>query len=507
MLFNSYIFIFLFLPISLAGYFLLNKAKHYEPAKWFLTGMSLWFYAYFNISYLGIILFSMALNYLCHILMLRQVRIRLVLTLGILGNLAILFYFKYFSFLIENINHLFHIDSVVPDILLPLGISFFTFQQIGFLIDTARGGVSRQSASDYALFVAFFPQLTAGPIVSHEEMLPQFQDASKKQFCFANFYMGLRIFVLGLAKKVLLADTFGIAANWGFQHYASLDALNTLLVILSYAFQLYLDFSGYCDMARGLGLMFNIRIAVNFLSPYKAANIKEFWDRWHITLSRFFTRYLYIPLGGSRKGALRTCINIMIVFLCSGIWHGAGWTFLLWGLMHGLLNVLTHIWLKAKETIRLKSARSSPDILHKWKKRLLHGVSVLFTFCFVTLAWVFFRADSAQQAVCMIKNLFPVLGDTPHGFQVQKDISGAFQLPEIFYVLKFFRLDALPLSSCYCMLLFIAAAIFLIFFRKNLSETEESHKPCLLSTVSLSVLFVWCVLSFSGVSTFLYFNF
>ena len=503
MLFNCYIFIFLFLPIALLGYFLLNRAKHYEMAKWFLTGMSLWFYAYFNISYLGIILASIALNYLCHILMLKHVHSKAVLTGGILGNLAILFYFKYFSFLIENINSLFHIESIVPDILLPLGISFFTFQQIGFLVDAFRGSVSGQAFSDYALFVTFFPQLIAGPIVSHEEMLPQFQDISKKQFRFDNFYMGLRIFVLGLAKKVLLADTFGIAANWGFQHYASLDALNTFLVILSYTFQIYLDFSGYCDMARGLGLMFNVRIAVNFLSPYKAANITEFWDRWHITLTRFFTRYLYIPLGGSRRGTLRTYVNVLIVFLCSGIWHGAGWTYLLWGVMHGILSVLTRIWQKGKERL----TRNRQEHLHVRQKRFLRGISVFFTFFFVMLAWVFFRADTVQQAACMIKNLFSAFGNTPHRFQIQKEISGAFQLPEIFYVLKFFRLDTLPLGSCYCMFLFLLVAFILIFCCKNLFETEKSHKPHAAGTFSLAVLFVWCVLSFSGVSTFLYFNF
>lgn len=507
MLFNSYIFIFLFLPIALLGYFLLNRLKHYKTAKWFLTGMSLWFYAYFNISYLGIILTSIALNYLCHILILKQVHPKAVLTGGILGNLAILFYFKYFSFLIENMNHLFHIDSIVPDILLPLGISFFTFQQIGFLVDVFRGGVSRQAFSDYALFVTFFPQLIAGPIVSHDEMLPQFQDISKKQFRFDNFYMGLRIFVLGLAKKVLLADTFGIAANWGFQHYASLDALNTLLVILSYTFQIYLDFSGYCDMARGLGLMFNIRIAVNFLSPYKAANITEFWDRWHITLSRFFTRYLYIPLGGSRKGTLRTYANIMIVFLCSGIWHGAGWTYMLWGIMHGSLNVLTHIWLKAKRTLKHRHPSPSSATSHTWKKRLLHGISVFFTFLFILCTMTVFRADTIGQAFQMLKKLITPSTAALHTFNIHKEISGAFQLPEIFYVLKFFKLDTLPLSSCYCMFLFLLLAFILIFCCKNLSETEESHKPHTAGTISLAVLFVWCVLSFSGVSTFLYFNF
>lgn len=503
MLFNSYIFIFLFLPVALTGYFLLNQLKRFSTAKLFLTCMSLWFYAYFNISYLGIILSSIAFNYLCHLLLLKNSHPRAVLSGGILGNLALLFYFKYFSFLMENINGLFHLNSFVPDILLPLGISFFTFQQLGFLIDTARGSVPQQSLPDYALFVTFFPQLIAGPIVSHEEMLPQLQDSSKKRFRFDNFYMGLRLFILGLAKKVLLADTFGIAANWGFSHYETLDALNTFLVILSYTFQIYLDFSGYCDMARGLGRMFNIELAVNFLSPYKAASVKEFWDRWHITLSRFFTRYLYIPLGGSRKGTLRTCLNTMIVFLCSGIWHGAGWTYLLWGTLHGIFSILTQIWQKIKAGLGLSRLQKK---LPAWGKKLVHGISVFLTFLFILCTMTVFRADTVGHAFQMLKKLLPA-GNIPHVFRVQEEISRAFQLPEFFYILKFFRLDTLPLGSCYCMFLFLAAAVILIFFSRNLIETEKRHKPRMISTVGLSVLFVWCVLSFSGVSTFLYFNF
>lgn len=495
MLFNSYIFIFLFLPIALLGYYFFNSKKLYEAAKLFLTGMSLWFYAYFRMEYLGIILCSIALNYFCHLLMLKLPHKKAILAGSILGNLFVLFYFKYFDFLLENINNLFHTGFTLSGVLLPLGISFFTFQQIAFLIDTAQGSVSRQTIIDYALFVTFFPQLIAGPIVSPEEMLPQFRDISRKHFCYDDFYMGIRLFVLGLGKKVLLADTFGVAVNWGFRNYASLDGLNTILVILFYSFQIYLDFSGYCDMARGLGLMFRLRIAVNFLSPYKSANIMEFWNRWHITLTRFFTRYLYIPLGGNRKGKLRTYLNILIVFLCSGIWHGAGWTFLLWGLLHGTLNVLTRIWHDVKKQLHLKGVR------------FLHGVSVFFTFLFVTFAWTFFRADTVGQAAYMLRNLTSAFQNGWKGLKVHKNIAEAFQLPEFFYPMKFFKLDALPLSSCYCMFLFILTAVVLIFFCKNLSETESSHRPCIPGTIALSVIFVWCVLSFSGVSTFLYFNF
>lgn len=490
MLFNSYIFVFLFLPISLLGYFTLNHFKQYTCAKCFLTGMSLWFYAYFELSYLGIIVSSIVFNYAIHCLLLRNRHKKAILAGGILGNLSLLFYFKYFTFFLLNINNLLHSDISLPEILLPLGISFFTFQQIAFLVDTARGEVEKQPFGDYMLFVTFFPQLIAGPIVSHEEMLPQFQNPALKRFQFENFYKGIRIFVLGLFKKVLLADTFGLAVNWGFLNYTTLNSLNTFLVILFYTFQIYFDFSGYCDMARGIGYMFNIRIAVNFLSPYKAANIKEFWDRWHITLTRFFTRYLYIPLGGSRKGTFRTYCNVFLVFFISGIWHGAGWTFVLWGCMHGLLSVLHRLWVQVKTRLHISG------------NKLTHALSVLLTFLFTICAWTFFRADTISQAAHMLRNLF-----TFSGFTVHKSISECFQLPEFFYVLKIFKLDTLPLGSCYCMFLFIIIAVVLLFFKKNLYETEEKHKPGIISTLSLSVLFVWCVLSFSGVSTFLYFNF
>lgn len=490
MLFNSYIFILFFLPLSLLGYFTCNHFKQYTLAKCFLTGMSLWFYAYFEFSYLGIMLSSIFFNYVMHRLLLCCRHKKLLLAGGIFGNLALLFYFKYFTFCMETLNSLFHTGISLPEILLPLGISFFTFQQIAFLVDTARGEVTCQPLADYMLFVTFFPQLVAGPIVSQKEMLPQFQDISLKHFQFENFYKGICIFVPGLFKKVLLADTFGQAVNWGFLHISSLSSLSAFLVILFYTFQIYFDFSGYCDMARGIGCMFNITIPVNFLSPYKAASIKEFWDCWHITLTRFFTHYLYIPLGGSRKGIFRTCLNVFFIFFVSGIWHGAGFTFLVWGCMHGVLSVLHRIWRIIKKQLSISG------------NRLTHTLSVFFTFLFIMCSWTFFRAESVSQALDILKKVVNFTG-----FSIQKNISECFQLPEFFYLLKVCRLDTLPLGHCYCMFLFILAAVILVFFTKNLYETEPKIKPTLVRTLSLSVLFVWCILSLSGISTFLYFNF
>lgn len=349
MLFNSYVFIFLFFPLCMVGYFGLNKLKWYNLAQLFLLGMSLWFYGFFNPSYLPIILVSMVFNYGATYVMGKtenKVLKKAELIFAILANIGVLFYFKYYDFFIGNINVLFKTDFTLKNILLPLGISFFTFQQVSYVVDAYRGEVQQYNFLQYASFVVYFPQLIAGPIVTHDELIPQFGDLNKKRFNWDNFSKGAFMFALGLAKKVLIADTFGIAANWGFANIASLDSTNAILTTLAYTVQIYFDFSGYCDMAIGIGQMMNLELPVNFDSPYKALTITEFWSRWHKTLTRFFTRYIYIPLGGNRKGKARTYINTMIVFLTSGLWHGANWTFILWGVIHGAFMVVTRHWKK-----------------------------------------------------------------------------------------------------------------------------------------------------------------
>ena len=334
MLFNSYIFVLLFLPACLAGYYLFHHIGKHRLAQCYLLAMSLWFYGYFNVKYLSVILTSIAVNYLMYSLLERDFGRKLrkaVLLAAVAFNIGILFYFKYYDFFIGNINSLFHTDFNLKALLLPLGISFFTFQQLSFVIDAYHGQVPGYGLLEYMLFVTYFPQLIAGPIVTHDELVPQFKDKSRWKVDWRNFCCGLYIFAMGMAKKVLLADTFGKAVNWGFGNIDSLDSINAFLVMLSYTFQIYFDFSGYCDMAVGIGKMMNIDFPVNFNSPYKALTITDFWDRWHITLTRFFTKYVYIPLGGNRKGKCRTYLNMMAVFLLSGIWHGANWTFILWG--------------------------------------------------------------------------------------------------------------------------------------------------------------------------------
>lgn len=485
MLFNSYIFVFLFLPLCLLFYFLCNSRKKYELGKAFLTGMSLWFYAYFNISYLPIIVGSILVNYLLYRVMEKTAKRKIVVFSGIIINLSLLFYFKYYDFFIENINGLFGTDFLLRNVLLPLGISFFTFQQIGFLVDAYRNEADGYSFLDYALFVSFFPQLIAGPIVTHKEMIPQYQDTSKKKFDAENFSTGIYGFVLGMTKKVLVADTFGRGVDWAFQNAEKLNGLAVLLVMLSYMIQLYFDFSGYSDMARGIGKMFNIEIPINFNSPYKAVDLIDFWKRWHITLSRFFTQYLYIPIGGNRKGKVRTYIHVFLIFFVSGIWHGAGWTYVIWGAMHGAVYVLNRIFKKVVEKI--------PKVL-TWAA----------TTVFLMFSWIFFRAESVSQAMLLIKRLFREGFDLPW---VPKDLAACYQMEEFWYPLKVIGVDKLPFSQYYMMFALIGAGWLVMLLCKNVNEKMESKSTSVCNAVVCAVLFLWNIVSFSGVSSFLYFNF
>lgn len=510
MLFNSYIFIFLFFPLCLLGYYFL-KNKNATSAKIWLTGFSLWFYGYFNIRYLCIMIFSILLNYGAYKLMMRVDyakettvpttggsdavvasgvnKKKFVLFAGVSLNLLLLFYFKYFDFFVENINGIFGTSFALRNILLPLGISFFTFQQISFLADTYRGELKECSFVDYALFVSFFPQLIAGPIVTHEEMLPQFQQIGKKKFDEDTFCRGLYIFVLGMAKKVLIADTFGLAVDAGYGMVEQLGSVDAVLVMLFYTLQLYFDFSGYCDMAIGIGKMMGIEIPINFNSPYKAGNIIDFWKRWHITLSRFFTKNIYIPLGGNRRGSTRMYFNLFMVFFLSGLWHGAGWNYILWGVMHGVLYCVTR-WVQRHATG------------HKAGGILVHVLKVLATFLYVNVAWVFFRSESIGQAVALFKRMISGGVSLP-----VEAIYDAFNLDEFWYVMKVLHLTNFSFSNYILMILFTVVILLVTFFGKNVHELAAKWKMSWFSAIVLAVIFVWCVVSLSGVSTFLYFNF
>ncbi|MDR0221664.1 MAG: MBOAT family protein [Lachnospiraceae bacterium] len=482
MLFNSYIFILLFLPLALAGYFLINR-KSFAGGKVWLVAMSLWFYAYYNPLYLMILIASVVFNYGAGKMIsgLAQHR-KLALALGIAVNLAALFYFKYYDFFVENINYLFKTGFTLRHLILPLAISFFTFKQIAYLVDSYRGEVPVGRFLDYTLFVVFFPQLIMGPILLPGELIPQFLDEAKKKINYENLAKGMMAFAFGLAKKVLLADTFAVAVDWGYAHIIWLNTTDALLLMLFFTLQIYFDFSGYCDMATGLGLMFNIDIAQNFNSPYRALSVADFWQRWHITLTRFFRKYLYIPLGGNRKGKARTYLHYFLVFLVSGLWHGANYTFIVWGAAHGLFFCLAKLCQKQIDRI--------PALIN-W----------LFTFLFVNFTWVLFRAESLGQS----GQLFGKMADLKFG-TVSKGLSEAFYLPETVFVNKIFTPVIVSDFQVFLWPLTLFAVYAAVFMR-NTNERIAVFAPKALGICTTVILSVWGILSLSGVETYIYMGF
>ncbi len=392
MLFNSYEFIFLFLPITWFFYFYLNNKRLTELSKGFLVLSSLFFYSWWNIIYLPLILISMSFNYTIGSSLTKNHKNSIkkpILTFGIIANLSLLGYFKYSDFFISNINNTVGTNIPLLHLALPLAISFFTFQQIAYLVDSYKKETHEYNFLNYSLFVTFFPQLIAGPIVHHKEMMPQFANKRNKIKIYKNIATGIFIFTIGLFKKVAIADTFAIWATQGFDHAITLNLLEAWSTSLSYSFQLYFDFSGYTDMAIGAALLFNIKLPINFNSPYKALDIQDFWRRWHMTLSRFLRDYIYIPLGGNRRGNYRTYTNIMATFILGGLWHGAGWTFLFWGFLHGIALSIHRLW-------------------GKFGFKLNKVIAWVITFNFVNITWIFFRAKEWSDTLKIFKGMFVV---------------------------------------------------------------------------------------------------
>ena len=499
MLFNSYFFIFVFLPLSLAGWYLLNRMKRFKLAQGYLIGMSLWFYAWYNASFLWVMLGSCLFNFGVSFLLSRrdtpQMR-KFLLIIGCAVNIGALGVFKYYNFFVENVNAVFGADFQTRNILLPLGISFFTFQQLSYLIDRCRGEAPHYGAVDYLSFVTFFPSLISGPIVLHASTVPQFQDETRRKFSAEGFAKGMMQFVIGLGKKVLLADTLALAVNYGYENIASLDAPAALVAAVGYTLELYFDFSGYSDMAIGVGKMFGIEIPENFNSPYLAVSVKDFWKRWHMTLSRFLQTYVYFPLGGSRKGKLRTFVNTMITFLVSGLWHGANWTFVFWGFLHGLGVAAAGIAGSKKE------GRASQD--KGTQNRALRFLCQLATFAYVCMAFVFFRADSIQDGFLLLSRIFSFRA---YGQLVQ--MAAAMEPSEIYIVTKALSLIAPSLvgAAQIAAMVFLLAVSFFVLSRKNTVQIIARKQISFGFTVWLAFLFAWSVISLSGVSTFVYFNF
>ncbi|MGD6961123.1 MBOAT family O-acyltransferase [Fictibacillus phosphorivorans] len=481
MLFNSYEFIFYFLPTAFLGYFLLTYAKQETTAKIWLVGVSLYFYSFWNFNYLYLIMLSILVNYGIGTYLSNSSNVRarkIALISGIVINVLLLGYYKYTDFFLETLNSFIDNDYSLLKLALPLAISFFTFQQVAYLVDSYRLETKGYKLHDYMLFVIFFPQLIAGPIVHHREMMSQFQDATNRRIIAKNISLGLYIFAVGLFKKVMIADTFAVWANDGYARSADLFFFESWIVSLSYTFQLYFDFSGYCDMAMGAALLFNIKLPLNFNSPYKALNIQDFWRRWHITLSRFLTEYIYKPLGGNRISPSRTYINIFLIFMISGFWHGAGWTFIIWGVLHGIASVIYRWW--------SRRGYSMPKIL-AW----------FITFQFVNMAWVFFRAESVQQALTILKTMLGV-----QNFTLPVRLASHV---EALSGLSFFPERASFYTSLSVGLIVIALAV--VIGRSNSFQMMERFRPNSYRLVFILLLFFVSILQLGKVTEFLYFNF
>lgn len=487
MLFNSYIFVFLFFPLVVTGYYWLHRMKWEKAALGYLIAMSMVFYGYQNIRYLVILIASILFNYLIVLVMGKAGTAlwrRVCLTAGLLLNLGILFCFKYYDFFVENVNALLRTDYHFLRLVLPLGISFYTFQQLSYVIDSYRGECERYSLLEYAAYVSFFPQLIAGPIVYHDELIPQLRAAKNHKIQYENMSKGIYAFALGMAKKVLVADSLSKVVAAGYANIGALNSISTVFVMVCYSMQIYFDFSGYCDMAYGIGFLFNVELPINFNSPYKAASVREFWDRWHMTLTRFFTKYVYIPLGGSRRGTLRTYCNVLVVFLVSGIWHGANWTFILWGIVNGLGNLFDRLFDK---------------ILNK----IPHVIRVAVTFCFCSIAWSMFRASSVEQGLEMIGRL-KVRGDGMIHAAVLEAFQGIFEIKLISRAGGSAVMQAYPwlLPAVVC-----AALILACQWMRNTQEKVNDGRYGKWRMAATVGLLMWSVLSLSEVSEFLYFNF
>ncbi len=395
MLFNSLEFLIFLLFIFIVFHCLKNN----ESKKGVLVIGSLFFYGWWKLEYVPIIIGSILVNYLFASGILRKRmsgdNIKNILVLGIIFNLFLLGVFKYTDFFIATVNDISGSQFAALGIALPLAISFFTFQQIAYLSDVATGKVSRVKLLDYFLFVSFFPQLIAGPIVHHSEMMPQFKKVFKKPKVELNLMIGLSIFVIGLAKKILFADNLAPYADYVFdaaEAGVQITFFKAWSGALAYSLQLYFDFSGYSDMAIGIARMFGIKLPLNFYSPYKATSIIDFWKRWHMTLSRFLRDYLYIPLGGSRKGISHKYLNIVITMLLGGLWHGAGWTFVIWGALHGVYISINHVFRSFTRNMSIPLIISRP-------------LGIFVTFTMVLIGWVIFRSESISSAMIILHGM------------------------------------------------------------------------------------------------------
>jgi len=516
MLFNSYFFILVFLPATLLVFFYLGHRGERRAAIGWLVAASLFFYGWWNPAYLGLIVGSILFNYSVGTVLgdqRRRLRTRKwTLGFGITCNLLALGYYKYANFFLQNLNSAFETGYSLGEIVLPLGISFFTFTQIAFLVDAYRGEAREYNFLHYALFVTYYPHLIAGPVLHHKEMMPQFGNAAIFRFNALNFAAGMSVFILGLFKKTVLADgiaTYGspiFAAAANDQPLSFADAWGG---VLSYTFQLYFDFSGYSDMAIGLALMMGIRLPLNFDSPYKSVNIIEFWRRWHMTLSRFLRDYLYISLGGNKKGEARRYVNLMTTMLLGGLWHGAGWTFVIWGALHGLYLAMNHGWHTLRRRLGHDLSTST------WWGRMLSGS---LTFLAVVVGWVYFRAEDIDAAHHMLASMaspnFSGLSPFYSELLLNSMLGRATQLIGLQFDAGTLLGAALCTAGGIAFLAPNTQEVMGQFYWRPAGTLQASRarvdghwRPTAAWALAISVAAVCAVMSLSSVSEFLYFQF
>jgi len=449
---------------------------------------SLFFYSWWNIIYLPLILGSILFNFTIGTIISRNnkqqkgISKKSVLIFGISANILLLGYFKYMDFFIANVNTALGTHWDLMHIVLPLGISFFTFTQIAYLVDAYRGEVKEMDYLNYTLFVTFFPHLLAGPILHHKEMMPQFDSVKSKIINYGNISAGLFLFSIGLFKKVIIADTFAKWANSGFDNSSMLSFFEAWATSLSYTFQLYFDFSGYTDMALGVALLFNIKLPINFNSPYKSLNIQDFWRRWHITLSRFLRDYVYIPLGGNRNGEFSTYANLFTVFLIGGLWHGASWMFVAWGALHGIAIVIHRAW---------QQMGLAMNKVFAW----------FITFNFINITWVFFRANEWGDALKVFRGMIGLNGII-FDDKYEKYLYFLHSCKQVT-----FGGITQNIGNDSDILIWVIIGFILILLFKNSNQKLDNFKFN-YTTVLISVIaFISAVLSLNKVTEFLYFNF
>lgn len=470
---------------------------------------------------------------------------RWVVAIGVVLNVVALLFFKF------------------SGVFFPVAVSFYTFNQISFIVDMYRGEIEKFSLVDYLAYILFFPKLLQGPLMGYKDFEKSMDEAlmdSASRSENSNFgsashsnldagnasisvsrgltgvqsgtvdyeliLRALFLLAMGLFKKVILADTFGKAVDFGYENLATLGSLEAVLIAVFYSFQLYFDFSGYCDMAAAVCMAIGFDLPMNFNSPYKAVGIIDFWKRWHITLTKFFTKYVYIPLGGNRKGQVRLYLNLMIVFLLSGLWHGNGWTFIIWGAMHGVLYVIERAVGGTKPgTVADRSisgdnstpivgridakddseAKDSSEVIDRSKAAggvIIRIIKTILTFAYVTIAWVFFRADTIKDALTLIARMF--IGGHK---RLATHLSSCFQLDEIWYVIKVTPISRFSFGWDLCLWLFLIVAVVIIFFSQNAITIARNCKISVKTTLATAILLLWSIISLAGVSTFLYMNF